>query len=438
MSGNLLTFGRPDVLQTEYGSLIYGAETPYRVGEASGKCFVVSGVASKGNQWLVYGMSRSETRQPQVWSAQTRDGLQFEKASLLFEVPVFESPVHWAAGDVALGGNGELMLLQCHLGNPPIKGHPFHAWSGGLDGTQWRALKPDGYVYRGQDALSVVWNDSLGLFVNYQTSYQPFPKRYPDNMPKVRRVLHIRTSPDGLHWTPGESFGADGPYLADEHFITPDEIDSPDTEFYHFSAVDLGEFWAGTMVKYVSQPKNLPHGEGMPHGPYLDYEWWISSDGLTWTRPFRERSGLGGMPRELVYRLAQPIVAGDELRWVPGKDVYGIDRRRFFYAYGRANTEVVTPELRLSGTELMVDVSFEAVRRNEPGPLRQGYLMAELLDENGAVLPGFEREKCVFNADDRTRLPLRWSERSLPESAPGRRVRLRFCFRDVRLYSMSY
>jgi hypothetical protein len=271
--------------------------------------------------------------------------------------------------------------------------------------------------------------------INYQTSYQPFPKRYPDNMPKVRRVLHIRTSPDGLHWTPNDSFGADGPYLSDDQFITPDDQDYPDTEFYHFAPVNLGEFWAGTMVKYISQPPHLPRGPGMPHGPYLGYEWWTSLDGLTWTRPFRERSNLNHMPREFVYRLAQPIQVENELRWAINGNVYALDRNRMFYAYSPANTELVTPPLTLSGNPIELELSFEGMKQPDDSSLRQGYLMAELLDRDNRVLPGFERDHCVFTPNNNTRITLQWENQHPPDSTP---LRLRLCFRSVRLYSLSW
>ncbi len=272
--------------------------------------------------------------------------------------------------------------------------------------------------------------------MNYQTSYQPFLKKFPDNMPKARRTLHIRTSPDGLHWTPGESFGADGPYLPDGQLITPDAGDSQETEFYHFSTIDLDEFRAGIMVKYVSQPKIVPDAPGMPHGPYLDYEWWVSPDGLTWERPFRDTSGLSSMPRPFAYDLAQPLKRGNEVRWLVGQDIYALDRRRMFYAYSRANAEVVTPLLTLSDNPLELNLGFDAIRRQEEPALRQGYLMAELLDEAGQVRNGFERDKCLLLPQEPNQLALKWADQLLPE--PGSRVSLRLCFRDVRLYSVSY
>jgi hypothetical protein len=109
-----------------------------------------------------------------------------------------------------------------------------------------------------------------------------------------------------------------------------------------------------------------------------------------------------------------------------------------FYAYCRANAEVVTPALTLSGKPIAVEMSFESVRRKELQHLRQGYLMAELLDENDKVIPGFERHRCMHQPGAKTRLTLKWGNRSLPKDAAGRRVRLLLCFRDLRVYSVSH
>ncbi len=427
-STNLFTFGRPERLTVEFGRLAFGAEPPEIRSRPDGLAFLISEVVADGDEYTVFGLRRDGQGRHQVWRANTRDGLMFTDAAMLFELPDSPTGAPWLAGSLALRGR-TLHLLQSECGNPPTSGHPFHVFSGDIDGGGWRKLN-DKMVYRGQDAFTLLWNERIGLFVNYQTSYQPFDKRYADNMPGVRRVQHIRTSPDCLTWTPGGSFGVTGPHLPDSQLIVPDHLDTPDTEFYHFAPVDFGEFWAGTLVKYISQPPIIEKMEGWPHGPFLGFEWWISTDGFEWSRPFREHSGLDNVHHQFPYRLTRPIVTGDQLRWpICGQGVYTLDRKRMFYVGSRANAEVVTPVLTLSGNTFRLEVGFEPGTRN-------GYLMAELLDASGSVLPGFEREKSVFKADDRTRLALDWG--GLPPLAAGTSARLRLCFREAKIYSVSY
>ena len=106
---------------------------------------------------------------------------------------------------------GRLSCSSANLGSPPRRGTPSMCFAGGVDGQGW-AKRNEQPVYRGQDAFRLVWDDASHRLVNYQTTYQKWPKRYADNMgDSVRRVLHIRTSRDGLVWTPGGSFAVDGP-----------------------------------------------------------------------------------------------------------------------------------------------------------------------------------------------------------------------------------
>jgi hypothetical protein len=433
-AGRLLTPGRPNALRVEHGHLVYGVEPPRPGGEVRGLDFQVCGIVPDAEGCLAYGLRRGREARPEVWRAHTRDGIVFRDAERLFEVPPPRR--RWLQGDVAFNGE-TLLLLICEIGSQPGNGHEFHAFRGPLAGGAWKRLSAEP-VYRGQDAFGLVWNGKLQRFVNYQTTYQPWAKRYPDNMARVRRVMHIRTSHDGVAWTPGGSSGISGPYLPPDQLIVPDPDDPPETEFYKFRAIDLGGFWAGTMVKYISQPPLLPKSGAFPHGPFLGCEWWVSANGVDWERPFRANSGLEGLPWQFSYFLAPPVVVGEELRWPVNGQVYVADLRRMLYAYCHANAEVTTPVLVLSGRTLAVEVSFESVRRKELPNLRQGYLMAEMLDESGQVIAGFERTRCIHEASDSKRLSLRWGDQCLPPSPAGRTVRLRLCFRDVRLYSVAY
>lgn len=425
-TSNVYTLGRPAALTVEFGRPGFGAEPPRVDPQPDGLDFSIHEVTGGTDGYTVFGLKRGDTGLPQVWRANTRDGLKFTDAVMLFELPPTASGARWLAGDLALRER-TLYLLQCECGNPATSGHPFHVFAGDTDGGNWRRLDRE-MAYRGQDAFTLLWNPRLGRFVNYQTSYQPFDKRYTDNMPGVRRVLHIRTSPDCLTWTPGGSFGVTGPHLPDSQLIVPDALDTPDTEFYHFSPFDLGEFWAGALVKYISQPPVVGNMDGWPHGPFLGYEWWIADDGMNWTRPFREASGMDGVHRAFPYQLTKPVVVGDELRWpLAGRGVYTLNRKRMFYVGCRANCEIRTPVLAIPQHGMSVDLAFE--------PTGRGYLLAELLDKEGRVLPGFEKEQCVVKAAAQTRLELEWN--GAHSAAPQTAAHLRLCFRDARVYSVS-
>ena len=410
---DMFSLGIPSNLTFEHGKLSFGVEKPLLVGKASGLNFAISELIQHEDGFTVFGLTRSDEGRPQIWRSYTTNGFTFSDAKMIFEVPQPDS-IHSNLGDITIKGE-KILYMNCHLvkhkhngrHKPLHHGHPFHAYSGGLNGGGWVKLNKNP-IYFGQDALNIVWNEQLKKFVNYQISFQPFPKRYPDNLPKIRRVLHIRTSPDGLNWTPGDSFGPDGPYLSDDQFIVPDSLDDPDLEFYHLSAIDLGNFWAGAMVNYVSQPEEIPNSPNLPHGPFLSAEWWVSSDGLIWERPFRENSMLDGGLINFAQRIGKPMLIGDTLLWVVNKSVYTLDQNRMFYSYSRGNAVVKTKDFTLSGKPIELDVSFESIKRNDPKHLTQGYIMVELLDSQGNVISGFEKEKCIIMPTEETKVVLKW------------------------------
>ncbi len=436
---NVLTLGFPGNIESvEFGHLSFGIESPRVDGAVTGLTFTVKEtMPGPEGGTIVFGLTQRKGID-EVWRAATADGRTFTDSKLLYQLP--EADTTWLKGKMTRTGD-QLLLMQCQKGSGG-SGHSFHAFGGSIDGSGWQKLKPDP-VFSGQDAYCISRDDEQDEYIAYLISFQPWLKHYPDNMPAVRRVLHIRTSHDGLTWTPSNSFGVGGPYLPAGQLIVPDEKDAPDDEFYNFSVINLGEFWLGAMTHYVSQPAFLPRPGSVRHGPFSRCEWWISKDGLEWDRPFREDFSLDAVPYNFANHLYRPMVAGDDLCWaIPtgplGKLRYVLNRRRMCYAYGRENIELVTKPFKLSGAPITLDVSYESVRRGAESFLFQGYVMAELLDEQGQVIAGFEREKCVFNASEASCLPLVWNGNILPDSSIGRTVSLRLLSRDTRLYSISH
>jgi hypothetical protein len=62
--------------------------------------------------------------------------------------------------------------------------------------------------------------------------------------------------------------------------------------------------------------------------------------------------------------------------------------------------------------------------------------MAELRDENDAVLSGFEMSKCLIENQEGRAIPLMWHEKNGNEHA-GQKVRLRFFLRDAKIYTVT-
>ena len=436
----LLTLGNPGNFTVNFGTLSYGA-TPVRDGGATNLSFVARAVKPIGNGYHVYGYSGLK-----IMRAFTEDGKQFSNHTELYVLPDAPSGTPWMTRQMAVGKD-KLLFMAIARGQPATHGHYFYSFGTQNIDTDWSLLQ-NTPVYRGQDAFQITWNEELGKFVNYQTAYQRFTKQYPDNLPDVRRVLHIRTTEDGVNWEPGDSFGAEGPYLDDDVLIVPDEKDPQDMEFYRFGAMHLGEFWAGVMVNYSPKPQEIPNTDPWPHGPFLSCEWWISQDGLNWKRPFRDNSRLDGASHDLTYNMMQPIEVENELRWVSSNfRMYSMNRYRMFYTYSRSNADILTKPIQLRKDKpiaLLVDFFDRIVPdANRDYALQQGYIIAELVDHAGNVIPGFERGKCVFNTmedqhlREERKITLKWGDKFLPETF-DQPVQLRILFKDVRLYSVMY
>ncbi len=66
---------------------------------------------------------------------------------------------------------------------------------------------------------------------------------------------------------------------------------------------------------------------------------------------------------------------------------------------------------------------------------RGGTIRAEMLDEKGRTIPGYEASRCVFSDPDQPGLPLLWQGRS-PRDLAGQAAHLRFYVRRAWVYSV--
>ena len=66
----------------------------------------------------------------------------------------------------------------------------------------------------------------------------------------------------------------------------------------------------------------------------------------------------------------------------------------------------------------------------------RSYVMAELQNEEGHVIPGYERGKSVLLDLDELRAPITWTGSPTPPKA-GTEVRVRFYFRDATIYAFG-
>jgi hypothetical protein len=411
--------------------------------------------------WKVY--SQEFTKLTTTWPAVSRwkllrstttDGLTFRDT----ETVIAETTGRWTS-HLAMAYNpdaDEYLMLKIKMdprGEPPndSNGFAYHAWFSS-DGRRWNkyaGTRRDGALFYEGDAMTVLWSPSLRRFVLVSKSLQPWQKRISDHGRNRRRVLMIRTSPNGRHWTPEGDltniYGRNPPGPTDSHpaewYTAPDAQDPPDLEFYSGNA-----FWyhdrAYMMVLNYAASRMYPGA----HGEELDNEWWTSYDGLNWERPARGVNALSVFRMGLKRFEMGPIVVDGNLIWLQQGQAYGLLEDRISGVSARANGEFSTRLFTMPDGDLLLNVAVPSPDRSWLRRTPQPYVMVEVVNAQGAVIPGYERTKCVIwdQSDglnrnlqvDATRLRLLWNGVSARRLS-GQLIRLRFYFSGSTIYAVT-
>ena len=311
---------------------------------------------------------------------------------------------------------GRLFFYPWSRFDPPEKGHALWGFVSD-DGEQWRPLS-DQPVYLDHDAFGMMWDARANRFLTGQVTHQPWKKPYADNMGSAkRRVLQMRTSRDGLRW---ETAGPAG----NGALLTPDDRDSPDVEFYRMQPFAYGNRYVAMVDLYAASPLTPDK-----HGPHLACEWWVSADGINWQRPWRKVAAQGDAPYPIKMT---PMWFGREmLFWLPGQ-VWGLPEYRVAAVGSQSNAEFSSAAFSMPGTTLLLNASVPSGH----GLFNQAYVQVELRNERDNVIPGYERDKCLLQGIDDSRIPLRWGDK-MGEELTGKKVSLRFHLRSARIYALA-
>lgn len=425
----LLFRDRADILDNTYGRIEFRANPLRELGRSVGfppflevGCFVPR---DAGGFWM-YGWTNfsdegkfSETNPLRVIRCWTDDGTSFHDPKTVFT----ETGPRWLgyANIVRRPTDGKLFLFSWSRGSPGAAVHVYVS----EEGASWeRRASP---AYTDHDACFFFWSAEEGRFINFQTTYQRWEKRYADNIGDgIRRVLSLRTSVDGVTWDPGVNVGFSGPYRRVDDLIVPDDADPQELEFYRVVVFPVEGRLAGLLSRYAPSPQIANTREGTKHGPGLGVEWFHCRDGSQIRRPYRQTEALPTespwMPRHA------PLEFDGMLRFYNGHDhrIAGIESDRIFYAYCRANGEFSTHPFRAPDGGLALNVDADAY---------DSYVMVEIRSTDGHVVKGFEKEKCVLKGVDSRDLRLTWNGES-DVRLGGREVRLRVYLRNAAIYNL--
>lgn len=443
----ILFSAEPDVADV-WGRLHFGA-TPVRlIRECDPPGFTVVGCFPlPDGSWEVFGqqmtnVSRGKEVFEEVASwkllrARTRDGVTFENP----ETVLAREPAPWT-GHCAVAYNPdakEYLLLKLKVDRYGFAYTAFFS----SNGKQWQEHAGNPLFYEG-DSLSLFWSPVLHRFVCVSKSLQPYRKHIRDHGGSTdslgddswrdRRVLMMRSSPDGRHWEPSVSL----PDVWNRHgrkgsipaaFLTvPDADDPPDLEFYSGNAFWYYDRAYMMVLNYAASPLTP-----RKHGPHLDNEWWTSSDGLRWERHARGVNALEAFPQ--IPRLeTHPLIVHGHILFPRGKLLLGLPEDRISYVGARANGEFSTKLFKMPSVDLLLNAAAPAPER--PFAKEQAYVMVAVLDQNAHTIPGFEAEKCLIRDEDRPDIPLKWGDASARLLA-GQTIRLRFLLRSANIYAVT-
>lgn len=391
---------------TGYPSIQYGCEVPRPDGSA-----LIYG-------WRMQNWADPDNRVIQIVRCTTTDGRNFADEEVVFEFT--RSQWQGFANIVHRPTDGALFLFS--WAEWPGKLHVFRS----DNGTDWRLLSEN--AYEGHDATGFFWHAESGQFISIQTIVQPYPKRYPDNIGELRRVLSFLRSTDGVAWEP---FSPE--FLGGETLWTPDADDPADLEFYRVVVFPLQGRYALLLNDYMPPPSEAnSRRAATKHGPPYLSEWAISRDGLNWARSFRETNAFED---QFWLALQGPLFREGRFRFYhPDGRIASLPENRVFYATCRANGEFTTPAFTMPHTGLALNA--DARYREAEGETGQAYIMAELRDANNVTIPGYEREKCLYEDVDGQTLPMTWGDNS-GSALAGQTVHLRIYLRDAKVYSVG-
>jgi hypothetical protein len=158
--------------------------------------------------------------------------------------------------------------------------------------------------------------------------------------------------------------------------------------------------------------------------PGLQKERWINRNNMIAWGILATKSQIAGLPDELsIYSSEGYYVENCRLR----RHTLRMDGFVSINAPAGGG-EMTTRPLVFKGSRLVLNFSTSAA----------GFVRAEIQDENGRVLPGFELADCPEVYGDEIEYELQWKSGADLRTLESKPVRLRFVLKDADLYSIRF
>ena len=320
------------------------------------------------------------------------------------------------------------------------------------DGKAWQVSEGPLYTvpsdiffpYRLPDKSYVAYFKTL---IDLNPNFSRIPPYDNNRTPPARRVVARKTSIDGTNWTKGELV------------MVPDWRDPSDTQFMEICLLPVKGGYVGFVTVYHSILQTI------------DLQLAGSRDGINWwtvdRRPALPNRPLGDYGGGMIWQMKDPIVKGN-LVHIYYSGVEGIHGEIFdtrveerLPARGETTAGIQTPSILFAGALCRATWTFDRLWAMVPSAggvttgaavthpqacagkqlwtninvRPRGSFEAELLDENGRVLPGFSRKDCVSITGDHHAVQLRWKGGDI---APRQAAKVKFYLTRAWLYGFDW
>ena len=319
------------------------------------------------------------------------------------------------------------------------KTHRLYYSAYSADGLRW-TIDPEP-ILLGCDTITLSQDPVTG-------EYLAFHKRQGD--PRVVGIRHVflSTSKDMKHWSEPHPV------------VVADEVDNKATrklkggtssEYYNMSAFAYAGQWLGFVTHFRRvEPASALFGNDKPDGQkwgtagIIDVQLVTSRDGRYWER-CSDRTPvipLGPHPYDAgsIFGLCNtPVFVGDEM-WMyytavttPHGGLPPEKQQSIALATWRIDGLASLQAKEKEGSIETHDFIPEGKQLSVNANIGKGHLMVEVLDANGQVIKGYEKEASLIENQDAAKLPIRWTNaEALPSGVP---IRLRFHLQNGDLFS---
>ena len=299
------------------------------------------------------------------------------------------------------------------------------------DGLHWKFPPETKPLFSSSDVLNFFWDP-------YRTRYAATWKC----RNRRGRAVGVAWSDDGLAWTKP----VDGPvFVADD--LDPDATQIYGMPVFPYQGLYIGLPWLynARWIKDGSYTVARMHEAQKDSSRTVDVQIAWSWDLINWTRPpdrqpVIPRGSKGAFDSDMIYTARAPVLVGDSLYFYYGGCEGLHDNPNVKASIGLA-------KLRLDGFCSMSagDIEGWLITRRELLRVPQltinaktaagGYVIAEILDTNNTVVPGFSRHDCIPFSGDSIHHVLKWKTGAFSEKQSRQEKKLRLFLKNADLYS---